>query len=132
VELITHMDETANVRVFTLSGDATDEDVLSVIAQTCRQPSIRLARNSLWDLRTANFSKFSAARVRQIASLVREEIRDGAAPKVAVVAGHDHTFGLARLLEAHVGSAVDLQVFRCPTEATSWLTAERGGESGPT
>jgi hypothetical protein len=114
-----HIDKNQAAVFTTVSGTVDDEELVGHARALSSDPEVQLASVSLIDFRDVEEIDTSPDGVRRVVLIFREI---GYAPKSALVADRDATFGMARMYELMRGDAVsDVQVFREVDEAKKWL-----------
>jgi hypothetical protein len=104
-------------------GIVTDQEFLDSYEALFNDPDYDLNFSRLVDLRKTDSSSRSSEALRAIAALVRRRYEGvETAPKTAVVAPRDLSFGLARMYQA-LSELVpgDVVVFRSVDAALAWL-----------
>lgn len=117
----TKIDEGACIRIHTVSGAMTFEELSAMLEALYADPQLSSYHNALWDLRGATLTGFSSSEVRRIADLVQGH---WSGAKAALVVGSDAGYGMARMYEMHLASAApgEVRVFRDLEEAHAWVT----------
>ena len=109
-------------------GSISDDEFLASYKALFDDPRFDLGYNRLVDLRKANSGTRSPEALYAFARFMEERYRDAeAAPKTAVIAPRDISFGLARMYEAYTDLVPgDFVVFRAADAALAWLKAPEG------
>ena len=117
----TKIDESAGVRMHTVSGAMTFEELSAMLEALYADPQFEAQHNVLWDVRGAALTNFSSTEVRHISDLVQGQWRGA---KAALVVGSDADYGMARMYEMHLASGAPgkVRVFRDLEEAHAWVT----------
>lgn len=109
--------------VFTrLEGVVGDEDVLAYVREFRDDPDFGTGYAGLIDASGLERIEVTSQGVRDVAHLTTriEEVLRGA--RVAIVAGTDAAFGMARMYQGvRVDAPYEIQVFREVAEARRWL-----------
>jgi hypothetical protein len=120
------IDQERNLAVYTLSGDVTVKDVKEVVR--CFGESLELAKNLLWDTRSATFLKpLEREDVDQLVTMMeryRESFIEGDEGKWAVIAETDLGFGIMRMLNSMLqmeGFPISFEPFRTIEDAIEYL-----------
>ena len=105
------------------AGVVTDDEFMSFYEALFEDTRFDESFNLLVDLRRAESSVRSAAILNKFANFIRRQYESStAAPKVAVVAPEDISFGLARMYEAFSKEVPwEFEVFRAIEAALAWL-----------
>ena len=123
--IISEVDKTKNLTIFTLTGEMTLDEIQKAIRSFWEAHDLRL--NALWDVRQAKLNNLKSSDMVSLTALIgqythRFEERKGG--KTAVVALSDLQYGFSRIL----GSLYEiedfptkLKVFRIMDEAFEWL-----------
>jgi hypothetical protein len=104
-------------------GAVSDQEFLDGYRTLFEDPEFDLGFNRLVDLRRTDSSSRSTSALRSFAAWVKQRY-EGAqvAPKTAVVAPRDVSFGLARMYEAFTNlTPGEFVVFRSVDAALAWL-----------
>lgn len=121
---ITHQyHEASQLTAFTHAGTVPDDEFLDAYRTAFDDSRVRGSCCLLIDLRTTQSGARSAQALREMGEMMLDVFGStGNAPKVAVVAPGDLSFGLARMYESF-SHRVDWEfsVFRDPRAALEWL-----------
>lgn len=112
--------------VVAFEGDVSLDDIRSYRSSLAGDPAWRKEFRQLVDVRSAGLKALSAEAVRSLADRAEELDPVLGFGKVAVVVSQDLHYGLARMYQAmSEGSAREVEVFRDPDSALSWLGLPR-------
>ena len=104
----------------TVTVDEIVESFISVLESDDYHPGMK----TLTDMREV-IHFVTPQDVRHIAGFILEQMSTIGALKAAIVVSSDVSFGMTRMLKAHVDSgSTDIRVFREMEEATLWLLGE--------
>jgi len=105
------------------TGTITDEEFLESYRTLLEDPRYDLGYSRLVDLRRTDSSSRSSDALRSIVAYMKRRYEGvEVAPKTAVVAPRDISFGLARMYQAYSDLAPgDVVVFRAVDAALAWL-----------
>ncbi len=106
-------------------GVVDDDEFLSSYRELFTGDAYELAFDRIIDLRRADSTRRSAIALKSVAALISRcyEGRD-LAPKTAVIASADISFGLGRMFAAFAAMAPgEVEVFQTPDAALAWLGA---------
>ena len=106
------------VRMTTLSGRVTGEELVAASAANLRAPDYDPTLDSLVDLRAVTSIDFSATEVTAVAGLY-SEVRKGNGQRMAVVGATPVAIGYSRAFEIQGGAEV--RQFETLEEARAWL-----------
>ena len=117
------IDESAGLRIHTVSGEMTYDDVSRTLKAVNSEPEFRPELNVLWDLRGAALKMFSSSDVGKVVDVVRG---NWTGARAALVVARDADFGLARMYELQHDTAAsgEIRVFRDLEEAKAWVMQE--------
>lgn len=130
-------EEAAGLVVFVHRGVVPDKEFLSTYRVCHQDPRFKKTFHVLVDLREAKSGVRSPEALRSIAEFRRQWLDNpDVAPKVAIVAPADISYGLARMYEAYSDAMpFHFVVFRAVEAALAWLGVPEdlleGGESTP-
>lgn len=108
-------------------GLVDDDEFLASYRKLFTDDAYELAFDRLIDLRRADSTRRSATALKAVAALISRsyEGRD-LAPKTAVIAPADISFGLGRMFAAFAAMAPgEVEVFQSPEDALAWLGAPK-------
>jgi hypothetical protein len=124
------IDKEAGILYRTLTGVVTTDELLESFDEALRDPDYRPGMHMLTDMRGVTTTAHKAD-VARVAAYVKSHVEEIGPLKVAVVAPTDASFGLIRMLQAHLGDvSIELSVFREMREAEDWLGVEQKAASG--
>jgi ABC-type transporter Mla MlaB component len=112
------------IRYTTMSGDVSEEDVISAFTRAMAQLGVEESLDQIIDMRDVQRLDVSGAGIWQLAELVRSTDDPAVVRRVAVVASSDQLFGMARMYQAlrSTGSGpAKYRVFREMRAAREWL-----------
>lgn len=111
-------DPKKNLLVVSVTGVVTDADF-----QDASFPDVPVGTLELLDLRAATDAEITTAEVRRIADV--DQKRPERIARMAIVASHDVSFGLARMYQSLSSDMqTEVQVFRDLATAQAWLGIE--------
>lgn len=125
MEVTTRIDSEANLRIHTMSGRVTREELTAKLREIYTTPGFQPDMNSLWDCRAADFSAVQAADIQLIRDLVEEHWGTAGKSRSALIVATDLDFGISRIYEFYVEdtSTNQVRVFRDYEEAYDWVTS---------
>jgi SpoIIAA-like len=118
------------VRYSVFTGDVTDRELLAVFEHSVQSSQYDGTLNGLVDLRGAERLDISSSGIWALAQVVGPSDRAAHARRVAIVAGTDFQFGMARMaatLLSTGGLSTEYHAFRDLGEARAWLGLAREG-----
>ncbi len=118
------------VRYSVFTGDVTDRELLAVFEHSVQSPEYDGKLNGLVDLRGAERLDTSSSGIWALAQMVGPHDRAAHARRVAIVAGTDFQFGMARMAASLLstgGLSTEYHAFRDVGEARAWLGLARDG-----
>jgi hypothetical protein len=121
------------VRYSVFSGDITDHELVAAFKHSVDGPDFDPTLNGLVDLRGAARLDVSTSGIWALAQVVGPGDRAAHARRVAIVAGTDFQFGMARMaatLLSTGGLSTEYQAFRDLGEARAWLGLAPKVETG--
>ena len=119
-----HFDHDLGARVATVSQRVHDDELLDSYQSLLSSPDYDPDLNDLVDMRGVERFEVSGDAIRQ---LVRSFARfSGADNRLAIVAGSDVVYGMARMYEQlRSDTTEEIRVFRDVDEARAWLKQSR-------
>lgn len=105
----------------TISGDVTLEELIASISESLNRPDFPAGLKSLLDFRAVT-SFGHPSDVQKYTHLISQHKDKLAGIRVAVVVANDVSYGLTRMLQAHIDRLpLELRVFRDMGKARDWL-----------
>ena len=124
------IDPARNLIFTTASGILTDDDILELKRRLTADPEFNADMRELSDVRAVTDLRVTTQGVRRMVALdsMHSSRLDGY--RLAIVAGEDAIFGMARMYQMLTEDNVPhVAVFRDPDTATRWLGIATGGEA---
>ena len=108
--------------VTTASGILTDDDIIELKRRLAADPEFKAGMRELSDVRAVTDLQVSSAGVRRMAAMDESPSSTPSGYKLAIVAGSDTTFGMARMYQMFTESNhPHVAVFRNYDGARRWL-----------
>ena len=115
------VDEDLGIVITTAEGGVTGEDLQRHAQALAADPGVQ-GLDEMVDLSDRRHVDASAGAIRETARLLRERGLNKEGGKLALVAGSEAIFGMARLYAAHRDHPnIGIRVFRDRAEALEWL-----------
>jgi len=106
-------------------GTVTDAELLEYARTATADPTIEAEADELIDLRDVEIPDVETSTLKQVANLFHDSERAEQGVRIALVAGSDAAYGLARMYQAfRIDSSAEIQVFREMDAARGWLDPE--------
>lgn len=107
------------------SGTAPDDEFLRIYGQLFEDPDFSDRYHLLVDLRRASSEERSTTALRSLSSIVAQRYRNvESAPKTAIIAPTDISYGLGRMYQTFVDTVPgEVVIFRAADAALAWLGA---------
>ena len=120
-------DRERGIRTAVFRGVVGDHELLSAYEELLRDPDYAPDAHDLVDLRPVERFEVSAEALRRLVDMFRPIDRLGYRTRLAIVAGSDHAYGMARMYELLRGDDVpeEIEVFRDMDAALRWLGSPR-------
>ncbi len=117
------VDHDNQIRTATITGKVTFEDLLSKLKEIYVDRDIYDLPNSLWDIRQADVSSFTADQISKVAEFVAGNWGLEGKNKTALVADENFIFGLSRMYELMIKfkSPSSTRAFTNYDDALIWL-----------
>ena len=117
------IDHDNQIRTAIVTGKLTFEDLLSKLKEIFIDRDIYDLPHSLWDIRQADITSFTAEQISRLAEFVAGNWGLEGKNKIALVADKNFIFGLARMYEilSNFKSPSMTMVFHDYDEALTWL-----------
>lgn len=124
MEFSVTFDAKAKLRIQTLSGEATVEDLMEAVKAVHRHPEFDPTYDYIWDFSECRLDDVTSNSMAEFASFIHRKWDGiGDPPRGAIVASRDLEFGLTRVLGIYLGDGGDLCEFRDIEEAKAWLSS---------
>ena len=108
--------------VTTASGILTDDDIIELKRQLAADPDFKAGMRELSDVRAVTDLQVSTNGVRRMVAMDERPASTANRHKLAIVAGTDATFGMARMYQMFTESnQPHVAVFRDYDKARQWL-----------
>jgi len=118
------IDKANQIRISTITGIFTLKDILKKLKEIYSDPELVNLPNSLWDIREADLSSFTAEQIQTLSEFVAGTWGKDNNKKTAIAAGQDFIYGMSRMyaqtLEFKTSNTT--MVFKEYDEALIWLT----------
>jgi hypothetical protein len=120
------IDEKANLRKHTVTGNVTFDEVFAELKRVYLSPDFQPDMNSLWDITKAKVTSMSSAEIHKVSDFVAAHWGPGGKSRAALVVSTDFEFGISRMVEILLESrmSAQVQVFRDIDEALKWVTSQ--------
>jgi hypothetical protein len=117
------INESSGLVTLTVSGQVSYPGVIKTLAKMLEDPRFQKGADILWDFRSAELDRLTAADIRGITSFLEKKKESrGEGYKVAIVSERDADFGVGRMYEGYAGRLpFNVMVFRKMEEALQWL-----------
>jgi len=124
LEINTNTDMALNIRVHTVVGVTTKENLFDYLGGVYLSPDFDYGMNSLWDLRKADLSSFALPEVVLVRDFVEKNLDKPKALKSALVVASQLDFTPATMYETLLKkSAVSTKVFFDVDDAKKWVVS---------
>ncbi len=124
LEINTNTDMALNIRVHTVVGVMTKENLFDYLGELYSSPEFDHGMNSLWDLRKADLSTFALPEVVLVRDFVEKNLDKPKAMKSALVVASQLDFTLSTMYETLLKkSAVSTKVFFDVDDAKKWVVS---------
>jgi hypothetical protein len=124
LEINTNTDMALNIRVHTVVGVMTKENLFDYLGELYSSPEFDHGMNSLWDLRKADLSSFALPEVVLVRDFVEKNLNKPKALKSALVVASQLDFTLSTMYETLLKkSAVSTKVFFDVDDAKKWVVS---------
>ncbi len=119
----TKIDNENQIRISTVTGKLTYEDMLSKLKEIYSDQELYDLPYSLWDIRQANVSSFTTKQIQKLAEFVAGNWGMEGSKKTAIVADKTFNFGLSRMYEKTLEfkTPSTTMVFHNYDEALAWI-----------
>ncbi|MBM3789340.1 MAG: hypothetical protein FJW35_03210 [Acidobacteria bacterium] len=117
------IDRDRNIARIKLSGSLSKETILDAFDAAVSDEGYRKGMGRLWDFRDADLSSMGPTTIAELARHSMKYPRGINDVRVALVAGSDLEFGLARMFAAFsIDAHTTISVFNSMEEAQAWLS----------
>jgi hypothetical protein len=116
------IDSERGLVITTASGVLTDDDILELKRRLAADPEFKMGMRELSDVRAVTDLQVSTEGVRRMAAMDESPSSARSSHKLAIVAGSDATFGMARMYQMFTESnQPHVAVFKDYDRARRWL-----------
>ena len=124
MEISTDIDKTLNLRIHTVTGALTREDLFAFLTEVYSRPDFDPSMNILWDFTDSDLGPLLLPDVVTIRDFVEKRLGTFKTIRFALVVSNEFNFGLATMFATLLTSAgIYAKVFRGYEEARKWATS---------
>lgn len=123
MEISINIDKALNLRIHTVTGALTKEDLFAFLTEIYSRPDFDPSMNVLWDFTDSDLGTFSLPDVVTTRDFVEKRLGTFKTIKFALVVSNEFNFGLATMFATLLTTAgISAKVFRGYDAARRWAS----------